>query len=101
MRIAVFSKDSNPLTDRPLRYVSKEHAKRMVHTGWAIPAIWPRRALLMVRDEEIGSILSSGQEQAYESLGAEKHPRIFCGGLTRTEHRPATLKPFHGARVAH
>lgn len=44
---------------------------------------------------------ASHQGGVYELAAIDKFPRIYLGGLTRTEHQPSKHHPFKGARVNH
>lgn len=105
MRIAVFRKNENPNIQRASRHVKKSVAHLLIAEGRAVPvryklyggsAIQLTTHIVLPKDP-----LRCGQAVTYEKLAIEMYPQIFLGGLTRTEHKPAVLKKFHGARVAH
>lgn len=99
MKIAVFKHDSvsMQMKDR-ICHVSKGEARHMVESGWADRI---SKYVIRLKRLRLYHPIRSGQAVAYESVGAERFPRIFLGGLTRTEHCPKPIPKFKGARVNH
>lgn len=99
-RVGVFVGDSKV----PLYRLKPKAATRLVANGRA-KIIGVRAIRITPSDKETAvstdAIRESRQRIAYEMAGSDCHPRFFQGGLTRTEHQPAQIDKFQGAKVGH
>jgi len=59
-------------------------------------------SFVVVRELFSGHPFAFGSKQriVYQNLATETHPRVFNGGLTRTEKKPAPFQKFKAARVS-
>ena len=85
--------------------VFRDTAEKYAKTGYIVK-INDSGKYQMARGQDIPDDLSkskkhisSQQGWIYESLAIETRPKIYSGGLTRTETCPRKIMPFSGARV--